>query len=61
MNVAIPRLHSCSLQKMEVLNNLIRPFSITGNLKLKNLHRKCKAILGRLGFFEKTLKKTERL
>jgi hypothetical protein len=46
---------------MEVLNNLIHPFSITGNLKLKNLHRKCKAILGRLGFFEKTLKKTKRL
>ncbi len=61
MNVAILRLHSCSSQKMEVLNNLIHPFSITGNLKLKNLHRKCKAILWRLGFFEKTLKKTERL
>ncbi len=57
-NVAIPRLHSCSSQKMEVLNDLICPFSIVGNLKLNNLHRKCKVILGRSSFFEKTLKKS---
>jgi hypothetical protein len=56
-NVAILRLHSCSSQKIEVLNDLIHPFSIVGNVKLKNLHRKCKAILGRLGLFEKTLRK----
>jgi hypothetical protein len=50
VDVAVSRSHSSSSQKIAMFNDPICPFSIARNLKLKNLQRKCKAVLGRFEF-----------